>query len=136
MYNKIRVKILAVDYGTRTVGLAAADTAVPVPLPRAALTVRNDRDALDQVLRLLREEPCGLVLVGVPAVKDPERSWIVKKARAFADRLREASGIPVETVDETLTSREAAARLRPGARDGAVDAGAAALILEVWLARC
>ena len=130
------MKILAIDYGTRTVGLAAADTAVPVALPRAALTVRNDQDALEQVLRVLREEPCGLVLVGLPAVRDPERSWIVKKARAFADRLREASGLPVETVDETLSSRDAAARLRPGAPADAVDSGAAALILEAWLVRC
>ena len=130
------MKILAIDYGTRTLGLAAADTAVPIPLPRAALTVRNDRDAIEQVLRVLREEPYGLVLVGLPAAKDPERSWIVKKARAFADRLREASGRPVEMVDETLTSREAAARLRPGAPEDAVDSGAAALILESWLARC
>lgn len=130
------MKILAIDYGTRTVGLAAADTAVPIPLPRAALTVRNDRDALDQVLRVLREEPYDLVLVGLPAAKDPERSWIVKKARAFTERLKEASGLPVEMVDETGTSREAASRLRPGAPDDAVDSGAAALILESWLARC
>ena len=85
------MKILAIDYGTRTVGLAAADPAVPVPLPRAALRVRNDRDALEQVLRVLREEPFGLVVVGIPAARDPGRSWIVTKARAFADRLREAS---------------------------------------------
>lgn len=130
------MKILAVDYGTRTVGLAVGDTAVPVPLPRAALTVRNDRDAITQVLRVLGEEPFGLVLVGLPAARDPGRSWIVKKARAFAEGLREASGLPVELVDETLSSREAAARLRPGAPEDAVDSGAAALILESWLARC
>lgn len=130
------MKILAIDYGTRTVGLAAADPAVPVPLPRPALTVRSDRDAVEQVLRVLREEPFSLILVGIPAARDPERSWIVKKARAFADRLREASALPVETVDETLTSREAAARLRPGAPDDAVDSGAAALLLEAWMARC
>jgi putative Holliday junction resolvase len=130
------MKILAIDYGTRTVGLAAADTAVPLPLPRRALTVRNDRDAVEQVLQVLRGEPYGLVLVGIPAAKDPDHSWIVRKARAFADRLREASGLPVETVDETLTSREAAARLRPGAPEDAVDSGAAALLLESWLARC
>jgi putative Holliday junction resolvase len=136
LYNKIYVKILAIDYGTRTVGLAAADTAVPIPLPRAALAVRNDRDAVEQVLRVLREEPYGLVLVGLPAARDPERSWIVRKARAFADRLREASGLPVEMVDETGTSHEASSRLRPGAPEDAVDSGAAALLLETWLARC
>jgi putative Holliday junction resolvase len=66
-------------------------------------------------------------------------------ARAFARRLAEASGLPVDTLDERWTSREAeralaesgSPRRRRAAlrRSGAVDAAAAAILLRAWLER-
>ena len=79
-------------------------------------------------------------MVGEPLRSDGSAGPPAVRARRFAARLAAASGLPVETIDETLTSREADHRLReagvsPARRRERRDALAAQLLLQEALDR-
>jgi putative Holliday junction resolvase len=130
------MKVLAIDYGTRTLGLAVWESSLSFPLPRPPLRVLNDDDAVARLAVLLKEEPMDRLLVGLPRERDAGRSWIVRKVREFGRRLGETTGIPVEFVPEAFTTREAAALSPRPESDDTVDSLASAKILEAWLASC
>ena len=76
--------------------------------------------------------------MGLPVNMDGSHGPAARAAAAFAERIAGALSLPVETVDESLTSMDADSRLREGERDwrkrkGKVDRVAAALILQAWM---
>ena len=130
------MKVLAIDYGTRTLGLAVWESSLSFPLPRTPLRVRNDGEAVARAAALVKAEPVDRLLVGLPSEKDEGKSWIVRKAKEFGRRLEEATGIPVEFVPEDFSTREAAVLSPRSEGDDTVDSLASARILESWLASC
>lgn len=133
------VRVLAVDFGERRIGLAVSDASGSVVVPVGALARRSDARAADEVAAAAREREVGLLVVGLPV--RPEgggESPFAARARSFAGKLAAASGLPVELHGEALTSASAegalrAAGLSPGRRSGAVDAEAAAELLRDYL---
>lgn len=75
-----------------------------------------------------------MLLVGVPRSPDGKESAIAPRIRSFAEKLARATLLPVELYEETLTSDEAARRLRGRRSRAGIDAEAAAVLLEDWLA--
>lgn len=132
--------ILAVDYGRRRIGLAGTDPLGLLVHPLPPLRVRRPEEAVEAVAELCRERDCERILVGLPLRPDGAEGPEAREARSFAERLRSATGLPVEMVDERLTSAEALARLASGPRRlrrrdrGIVDSVAAVVLLEQWLA--
>ena len=90
------MKVLAIDYGTRTLGLAVWESSLSFPLPKKPIRVKNDDEALAVLRAMIGAEPVDRLLLGLPEERDPGQSWIVRKIRAFGPRLEEATGIPVE----------------------------------------
>ncbi len=91
-------------------------------------------------MRALSPRRIDRVVVGLPINMDGSEGPMARAARAFAERLRLATGLEVEFQDERLSSFEARERLARVAGSGArkkrpVDAVAAAVILESWLER-
>jgi len=130
------MKVLAIDYGTRTLGLAMWDSALSFPLPKAPLRVRSDDEAIEALRAFVKAESVDRLLVGLPSERDRGKSWIVRKAHAFGLRLETVTGVPVEFVPEAFTTREAEALSPRPAGDDTVDSLASARILEAWLASC
>jgi putative Holliday junction resolvase len=131
--------VLAFDYGLRRLGVATGNLATRTASPLTTLGV--DRDVpwseLDRILDDWR--PAQLV-VGVP--EGEGAAAVAKAATRFAGALGERYGLPVATVDETLTSVTAEAELAEGRRSGylrrrvgrgRVDRVAACLIAEQWM---
>ena len=96
----------------------------------------------DAVERCVREWSPARLLVGVPYNMDGTETVLTATCRAFARQLARRFGLPVDCVDERLTSAAASADLREARRSGArsrrvrredIDAHAARLILETWL---
>jgi putative Holliday junction resolvase len=118
------VRILAVDWGERRIGLAV-----------------SDRDeAVGRVAAVASETEAERIVVGLPLRMSGERGEAALAAERFAEALRRRTEIPIHTYDERLTSALSQRRLhergvRTGHAKGLVDAGAAVALLESYLMR-
>jgi len=127
------MRILAIDFGEKRIGLATSDATGTLATPRRTLPRRDDARAAAEVLRFCEEEDIGLVLVGLPRSPEGIESPFATRIRSFAAKLAAQAGIPVRFHEETLTSNEAARRLPPGSPREALDQMAAAVLLEDYL---
>lgn len=133
------MRILAVDFGEKRIGLAVSDETGEIVVPVGVVSRRNDAQAASEVTAAAREREAGLLVVGLPVrPEEGTDSPFAARARNFAARLAEVSGLPVELHGEALTSHSAEEALRAagfsrGRRLAALDAEAAAGILRDWL---
>lgn len=129
---------MALDHGTKRIGVAFCDELEILASPYEVLANEGDV-SIQRLVRLTREEGAQGLLVGLPRHKDGTESATAPLARAFAEALAAATGLPLRFVDEHLTSAEAERLLaergiRPKDRKAKLDAAAAAVILEGFLA--
>jgi len=135
------MRALGIDFGERRIGLALSDPEGRFALPHGVLPRASDRDAVAEIARLAAAEGVELLVVGEPRrPADGLAGDAVARVHAFAAKLGRATGLPIEWVDETLTSREAAERLRAvggsrRARRDRLDAIAAQILLQEALDR-
>lgn len=130
-------RILALDHGSRRIGVAIGDTETGMAFARPAVRRRNRAVDLDTIGTLVRDEEAELVLLGLPLNMDGSEGPQAAAARDFGARLA-AIGLQVDFVDERLTSWQAAEQLaaegrRPTRGSGEVDSAAARLILQEYL---
>ena len=133
------MRVLAVDFGEKRIGLAVSDESGRVVVPVGVVARTSDARAASDVARAAREREVSRLVVGLPRSLDGREGLLASRARTFARRLEEASGLPVDLHGEALTSVEAErdlreAGLRGPRRAAARDAEAAALLLRDWLA--
>ncbi|MBK1716147.1 Holliday junction resolvase RuvX [Thiocystis violacea] len=129
--------LLGFDFGTRKIGIAVGQTITRSATPLTTLRNRDDKPDWPRIESLIREWAPSALVVGLPFnMDDTEVDWSPRVHR-FARQLQGRYGLSVHLVDERLTSIEAhrqlAARDRKTPTLEAVDALAAALILETWL---
>jgi putative Holliday junction resolvase len=127
-------RILAIDFGEKRVGLATSDATGRLATPRRTLSRKSDEAVLDEIARFCRDEEIGLTLLGIPRSPEGVESPFAARIRSFSKKLQAKTGLPVKFHEETLTSVEAAGRLSPGAAREDLDAAAAAVLLEDYLA--
>jgi putative holliday junction resolvase len=133
------VRVLALDLGTKRIGVAVSDLTGTIATPRTVLD-RTGQVAQDhrRIAALVAEEEAELVVVGLPLSMDGSVGRAAQAAIDEAAALAEVVGVPVETFDERLTSVSAnrsllEARMSREARRRLVDKVAAAVILQTWL---
>jgi len=131
-------RVVAVDLGTRRVGVAATDELGLAAHPYATLPRRGGQRDLDAIAAVVRELDAERVVVGLPLDPTGDVGRAARGAQAFAERLRKAVPVPVELVDESFTTVEAEdvlldADLSRARRKQVVDRVAAAVILRRWL---
>jgi putative pre-16S rRNA nuclease len=135
------VRVLAIDYGERRLGLAISDTAGEIAFPAGTLERRGGARDLAALRELAAERGVERLVVGLPLHLDGRAGTGARAAERFAAALGEATGLPVETLDERWTTREAERSLRERGRGrarhrrGDVDTVAATLLLRTWLER-
>lgn len=134
------MRILAVDWGERRIGLAVSDPNGIIATALPTLTVRGRDQALAGVTTVAVEREAERLVVGLPLLMSGERGEAALAAEAFAAQLRERTGLRVDLYDERLTSALSQRRLhergvRTGHAKGRVDAGAAVALLESYLQR-
>jgi putative Holliday junction resolvase len=133
-------RILGVDYGTRRIGLAVSDSEGQIAFPEATLESRGARRDLESICALVKEKDVVGIVVGLPLHMDGRRGPEAEAAEAFGRKLGEATGLPVEMLDERWTTQEADRALRESGRKGkkkrqVIDAVAATLLLRTYLER-
>ena len=134
------MRVLGLDLGSKRIGIALSDPEGAIASPFTTLERKGDvRDAA-AVGALVEEHQVGEIVVGLPLHMDGRRGPEAEKARRFAARLAQATGLPVATLDERWTTVEAERALRESGRKGkrrraGVDSVAAAILLRTWLER-
>jgi len=128
----------AIDLGAARVGLAIADELGWLAHPRPFLDGKNRKSLLQELRRFAEREGVGRFLVGLPKNLDGSEGPSARRARQFARELAEATGRPVELVDERLSTVEAQARLHEQGLDTRrsrtrIDSAAAAILLQSYL---
>lgn len=137
------MRVLGIDFGERRIGLAVSDPTGTIASPLETLTRRTGkRPPLTRLESIARTHDVGRLVVGLPLdLQGRETEWCAE-VRAAGDQLADRLQVPVEYVDERLTSVRAERAVRsmglPKSRreeKGRVDAAAAQLILQAWLDR-
>lgn len=100
-------RVLAIDYGRRRIGLAVSDELRLTAQPLATLERENRAADLRRLREIARRNGVRLILVGHPLRLDGSAGEMASEVERFAARIGKALGIPVELVDERLTSWEA-----------------------------
>lgn len=143
-----RTRILAIDYGRRRIGLAIADSEARLAEPLVTLDRVNRNEDLRRLREVVRQSGVKQILVGLPLRLDGARGEMAEEAERFANRVRKQIGVPVELVDERLSSWEAERKMEEefgrkargrsrakGEGKISVDSVAAAVILREFLAK-
>ena len=102
-----RAAILAVDYGRARIGLAIADAETRMAQPLSTMERINRNEDMRRLRELVREQGVKQIVVGLPLRLDGTRGEMAEEVERFAQRVRKQIGVPVEMVDERLTSWEA-----------------------------
>jgi putative Holliday junction resolvase len=144
--------ILGIDYGRARIGLAVADARTALARPLDTFERINRNEDIRRLRQIVRANGVNRIVVGLPLRLDGTHGEMAEEASRFAERVRKQLGLPVEMMDERLTSWEAerlleeqAGRvLHDPAKSGhgkrkqapprsSVDAIAAAVILKEYL---
>jgi putative holliday junction resolvase len=133
-------RVLAVDPGSRRVGLALSDEGRRLASPLRTLDAEPAETLAERLAAVAREVGAVELVVGLPANLDGSSGDAARAARALADRLKKSTRLPVSLQDERLSSVAAERHLvgqgvRREKRKGLVDQLAAALVLETFLER-
>ena len=133
------MRLLGIDYGRRRVGLALSDESgiVASPLPTYVRGRSTKRDVA-ALASLIARHKVSSIVVGLPLNMNGSRGEMAREAEAFADRIRQETGLPVDSFDERLTSSEAErvlieANLSRRQRKALRDSLSAVLILQGYL---
>jgi len=134
------VRVLAVDFGEKRVGLAVSDETGTVVVPVGAFLRKSDAQAAAVVAEAAKDREVERVVVGKPTNMDGTEGPSARRARNFARRLQEVSGLPVDLHGEGLTTVAAErnlidAGMGPRRRAAARDAESAAVLLRDYFDR-
>ncbi len=133
------MRVVALDLGTKRIGVAVSDLSGTIATPRTVLQRSGSKTRDHQVIKaLVEEEEAELLIVGLPLNMNGSYGPAAKGAVAEAAELASVVGVPVETFDERLTTVSAdralmEANISATNRRKLVDKVAAAVMLQAWL---
>ncbi len=131
--------LLGFDYGRKRIGIAVGQEITHTAQGLTTLACTNGPD-WDRIGQLLNEWRPQLLVVGMPHNMDDRPHPLQHEVKAFGDQLAERYNLPIEWMDERLSSVEAEAQLANGTKSrqrkqdkAEIDKLAAQIILQSWL---
>ena len=127
--------VLGFDFGTHKIGIAAGQTLTGTANPLTTLSYKQNKPDWEAIEKVIADWKPDTLIVGLPFQMDDKEAEIANRAKRFARQLHGRFKLPVDMIDERLTSHEASNRLgkKAGKNVTLVDSMAAKLILETWL---
>lgn len=102
------MNILAIDYGQKNIGLAWMQEGLDMVLPFGKIKNEGHKKGNDELVRIIEKENIQKIIIGLPlTLEDGSENMNTKRVRAFGDMLKEKVKLPVEYIDERLSSFEA-----------------------------
>ena len=136
-------RVLAIDFGERRIGLALSDPSATIAQPLPTLTRRaGKRPPVAAIVEIIQQNQVERAVIGLPLnLAGDETEWTAT-VREFAEKLQQRANIPVEFLDERLTSVQAERAVRSlglkrseREQKERIDAAAAILLLQTFLDR-
>ena len=136
-------RVLGIDFGERRVGLALSDPTATIAQPLPTIVRRaGKRPPVAAIVEIIQQNDVDRAVIGLPLnLSGDETEW-TNQVREFAAKLSERAGIPVEFLDERLTSVQAERAVRSiglkrsqREQKERIDAAAAVLLLQTFLDR-
>jgi putative Holliday junction resolvase len=132
------MRILALDHGTKRIGVAVSDETKTIAQPLEYIPAEPYADFLERLKKLLVEKEVELILIGVPRNMNGTYGPAAEKVQAFVSALKTTVTLPIKLWDERLTSTIAnriliQGNVRRGQRKEKVDKMAAAILLQSYL---
>lgn len=132
------MRILAIDYGRKRIGLAMSDPLGMMAHSLDTLIRTSPRKDVAHIVNLIGEHEVALLVAGNPILLNGDASEMSIEAEAFAARVAERARVPYKMWDERMSSVEAGHWMRDAGqqpkRDGGVDRMAARILLDSYLA--
>lgn len=131
-------RIMGLDVGTKTIGVAVSDGLEMLAHPVCTLSRRGVKKDVEMLLPLMGEHDVSTLIVGLPLELDGTEERSARLARQIGAEARARTGVPVYYVDERFTSVDAERQLievhmRREQRKAVIDQQAAVLILQSFL---
>ena len=131
------MRILAIDHGTKRMGIAISDELKMIAHPIEFIPAEPFGDFLARLKELLRDKEVEMILVGMPRNMNGSYGPAALKVQDFVAALKGAVTVPIETWDERLTSAQAnrfliEGNVRREQRKEKVDKMAAAILLQSY----
>jgi putative Holliday junction resolvase len=134
------MRILALDHGTKRIGVAVSDELQMIAQPLEYIPAKPFAQFVTRLEELLMDKEVELILVGMPRNMDGSYGPAAEKAQDFVETLKGILSVPIRTWDERLTSVQAnrlliQGEVRRDKRKENVDKMAAAILLQSYLDR-
>lgn len=135
---KPRVSALGLDVGSKRLGVAGCDGTGLIATGLTTIKRSSWKEDIKQLQEIVKEREVTVLVIGLPYTMDGTIGYQAKQVQKFAQKVSEALQLPIEYVDERLTSHEAEMQLKTQKRfssynKGLIDRQAAAIILQQWL---
>lgn len=129
--------VFGFDFGTKRIGISVGETLISQAHPLMVIHGEANDDRFAAIKKLVDEWRPVAFIVGLPTHMDGSEHEMTARCQRFAKQLRGRFELPVELVDERLTSADAEIRLRETGKNAKsakkhLDAVAAQLILQTW----
>ncbi|WP_445637494.1 Holliday junction resolvase RuvX [Nostoc sp. DSM 114161] len=132
------ISALGLDCGRKRIGVAGCDRTGLIAAGIATIERTSFEQDVEQIRQIINERQVQVLVIGLPYSMDGSLGFQARHVQKFAKRLAKALNLPVEYVDERLTSFQAeqlliAENRSPSRHKGLIDRKAASLILQQWL---
>ncbi len=132
------MRILALDFGQRRIGVALSDALEITAQPLGVIERSGAAADLQAVGKLIASHAVECVVIGLPLTLKGEQGPQAQRALAFGEALKRIISVPIEWVDERFTTAQASRALREAGQDSrkqksSIDQAAAQLILQSYL---
>lgn len=132
--------ILAIDYGSKKLGIAISDPSHILSMPFTLIAKNSDEDKLKNIIQITQNIHACAIILGLPINMDGSNSTQTLKIQQFANKLSQKTDLPIYLQDERLTSKAANNFLKEFGlnrkkRNELDDLTAASMILETSLNR-
>lgn len=121
------IKYLGVDWGEAKIGLAVGDNLIKIATPLTKV------GTMAELLDIIKEEEADQLVLGKPLQISDSQLPISEEFKRFLEDLKTKITIPINLIDERLTTKQADGLIRQGSKKSDQDALAAMLILQAFL---
>ena len=133
-----RVSALGLDVGKKRIGVAGCDGTGLIASGLTTIKRTSFKQDLEQLKELVEEREAQLLVVGLPYSMNGTIGFQAQQVQKWASRAAKTLDLPLDYVDERLTSLEAQEQLKAQKRfsrydKGLIDRQAATIILQQWL---